>query len=316
MGNGLPSLIFMGTPEFALPSLRALIAAGAPILLVVTRPDRPRGRGRKLSAPPVKELALARGLPVFQPVRAKSPDVIGRLEALAPSCLTVVAYGEILPERLLRVPALGAVNVHASLLPKYRGAAPIPWAIMQGERTTGVTTMLLDPGMDTGDMLLAREVPIRPEDTGGTLQDRLAEEGAALLVETLTGLAAGSLKPRPQDHSQATYAPMLHPEDCRVNWQEDARPISWRIRALDPTPGAFTLWHGKRLKIFGCEPLPPSRGPSAPGTVLAAKQDGLEVAAGSGSVLIREMQLEGRRRLGTTDFLKGCPLTVGTVLGG
>jgi methionyl-tRNA formyltransferase len=314
MGNGLPSLIFMGTPEFALPSLRALIAAGAPILLVVTQPDRPRGRGRKVGAPPVKELALAHGLPLFQPAGAKSPDVIARLEALAPSCLAVVAYGQLLPGRLLRIPALGAVNVHASLLPKYRGAAPIPWAIMQGERTTGVTTMLLDPGMDTGDMLLTREVLIRPEETGGTLYDRLAEVGALLLVETLRGLAAGSLKPRPQDHSQATYAPMLGPEDCRVNWQEDARPISWRIRALDPTPGAFTLWRGKRLKLFGCEPLPTSS-PSAPGTVLAAGRDGLEVAAGGGSVLVRKMQLEGRRRLGATDFLKGCPLTVGTVLG-
>jgi methionyl-tRNA formyltransferase len=314
MGNGLPSLIFMGTPEFALPSLRALIAAGAPILLVVTQPDRPKGRGRKVSGSPVKELALAHGLPVFQPEGAKSPEVIARLEVLAPSCLAVVAYGRILPERLLRVPALGAVNVHASLLPKYRGAAPILWAIMRGERTTGVTTMLLDRGMDTGDLLLAREVPIRPEDTGGTLRDRLAEEGASLLVETLTRLAVGSLKRIPQDHSQATYAPMVHPEDCRVNWQEDARAISLRIRALDPTPGAFTQWHGKRLKLFGGEPRS-SSSRSAPGTVLAAKEDGLEVAAGCGSVLIREMQLEGRRRLGATDFLKGYPLTVGTVLG-
>jgi methionyl-tRNA formyltransferase len=314
MVNGLPSLIFMGTPEFALPSLRALIAARAPILLVVTQPDRAKGRGRKVSAPPVKELALAHGLPVFQPGGAKSPDVIARLEALAPSCLAVVAYGQILPERLLRIPPLGAVNVHASLLPKYRGAAPIHWAIIRGETATGVTTMLLDPGMDTGVVLLTREVPILADDTGGTLHDRLAGEGASLLVETLRGLAAGNLKPRPQDHSQATYAPMLRAEDCRVNWQEDARPISWRIRALDPTPGAFTLWCGKRLKLFGCEPLPsPSR--SAPGTVLAARQDGLEVAAGSGSVLVREMQLEGRRRLGATDFLKGCPLTPGTVLG-
>jgi methionyl-tRNA formyltransferase len=315
MGKGLPSLIFMGTPEFALPGLAALIAAGAPMLLVITQPDRPKGRGRKLSPPPVKELALAHGLPVFQPARVKSPEVISRVEALAPACLVVVAYGQLLPERLLKIPALGTVNVHASLLPKYRGAAPIPWALIEGETATGVTTMLLDPGMDTGDMLLSREVPIGPEATGGSLYDRLAEVGASVLVETLARLAEGSLTPRPQDHPQATYAPMIHPEDCRVNWEEEAERVSRRIRALDPWPGAFTLWRGKRLKLFGCLALSSGAVGALPGTVLASGREGLEVAAGAGVVRVRSLQLEGRRRLAAADFLKGYPLTVRTVLG-
>ena len=315
MGKGLPSLIFMGTPEFALPGLAALMAAGAPILLVITQPDRPKGRGQKLSPPPVKELALAHGLPVFQPGRVKSPEVISRVEALAPACLVVVAYGQLLPERLLKVPVLGTVNLHASLLPKYRGAAPIPWALIEGETVTGVTTMLLDPGMDTGDMLLSREVPIGPEETGGSLHDRLAEVGASVLLETLARLADGSLRPRPQDHSQATYAPMIHPKDCRVNWQEEAARVSRCIRALDPWPGAFTLWQGKRLKLFGCRALSSEALGALPGTVLASGLDGLDVAAGGGAVHIRSLQLEGRRRLGAADFLKGYQLTVGTVLG-
>jgi methionyl-tRNA formyltransferase len=315
MGKGLPSLIFMGTPEFALPGLAALIAAGAPILLVITQPDRPKGRGQKLGPPPVKELALAHGLPVLQPTRVKSPEVISRVEALAPACLVVVAYGQLLPQRLLEIPALGTVNVHASLLPKYRGAAPIPWALIEGETVTGVTTMLLDAGMDTGDMLLSREVPIGPEDTGGSLHDRLAEVGASVLVETLARLAEGSLTSRPQDHSQATYAPMIHPEDCRVNWEEGVERVSRRIRALDPWPGAFTLWQRKRLKLFRCLTFRSGAAGAPPGTVLASGREGLEVAAGGGVVRVRSLQLEGRRRLAAADFFKGYQLPVGTVLG-
>ena len=237
------------------------------------------------------------------------------METLGPACLAVVAYGQLLPERLLQIPVLGAVNVHASLLPRYRGAAPIPWAIIQGERVTGVTTMLLDRGMDTGDMLLSREVPIGPEDTGGSLHDRLAEVGASVLVETLARLADGSLTLRPQDHSQATYAPMIRPEDCRVNWQEEAKRVSRRIRALDPWPGAFTLWQGKRLKLFGCRALSCGAAGALPGTVLASGPEGLDVAARGGVVRLRSLQVEGRRRLAAADFLKGYQLTVGTVLG-
>ena len=310
----LPSLIFMGTPEFALPSLRALHAAGAPILLAVTQPDRPKGRGRKLVAPPVKVLAEAEGIPVYQPEKVKSAEAIERIAAVRSACIVVVAYGQLLPAEILKVPTLGVVNVHASLLPKFRGPAPIHWALIQGESETGVTTMLMDTGMDTGDILLQREVPIDTTDTAGSLHDRLAEEGANLLVETLKLLQEGTLRPRAQDDSKATYAPMLAKEDGKVDWQEDAEKICCRIRGLDPWPGGFTLWQGKRLKLFGCGSLPLSS-EIEPGTVIAASEDGLQVAAGKGAVVIKALQLEGRRLLPVADFLRGYSLQVETRFG-
>lgn len=310
----LPSLIFLGTPEFALPSLEALLAAGAPILLVVTQPDRPKGRGRKVVAPPVKLLAQARGLPVYQPEKVKSPESIERLAELAPACIVTVAYGQLLSARILELPSLAAVNVHASLLPKYRGPAPIPWALIQGEIETGVTTMLMDTGMDTGDILLQRAVIIQSEETAGSLHDRLAEQGATLLVETLELLNRGKLEPRAQDNSLVTYAPMLASEDGRVDWHENANQICCRIRGLDPWPGAFTRWQGKRLKLFGCRAISPSS-QGKPGTVLTAGEEGLEVAAGEGSVLIKTLQLEGRRPLAVADFLRGHSLQAETRLG-
>ena len=310
----LPSLIFMGTPEFALPSLRALYTARAPILLAVTQPDRPKGRGKKLVAPPVKVLAEAEGIPVYQPEKVKSVEAIERIAAVKPACIVVVAYGQLLSAEILKVPTLGVVNVHASLLPKYRGPAPIHWALIRGESETGVTTMLMDTGMDTGDILLQREVPIDTTDTAGSLHDRLAEEGANLLVETLKLLQEGTLRPRAQDDSKATYAPMLAKEDGKVDWQEDAETICCRIRGLDPWPGGFTLWQGKRLKLFGCGSLPLSR-KIEPGTVIAASEDGLQVAAGKGAVVIKALQLEGRRPLPVADFLRGYSLQVETRFG-
>ena len=304
----------MGTPEFALPSLRALHAAGAPILLAVTQPDRPKGRGRKLVAPPVKVLAEAEGIPVYQPEKVKSVEAIRRIATVRPACIVVVAYGQLLSAEILKVPILGVVNVHASLLPKYRGPAPIHWALIQGESETGVTTMLMDTGMDTGDILLQREIPIDPTDTAGSLHDRLAEEGANLLVETLKLLQKGALRPRAQDDSKASYAPMLAKEDGKVDWQEDAETICCRIRGLDPWPGGFTLWQGKRLKLFGCGTLPLSS-EIEPGTVIAASEDGLQVAAGKGAVVIKTLQLEGRRPLPVADFLRGYSLQVETRFG-
>jgi methionyl-tRNA formyltransferase len=307
-------MVFMGTPEFAVPSLKALITAGAPILLVVTQPDRPKGRGRKLAAAPVKELALAHGLPVFQPERIGRLEAVGRIVELRPVCITVVAYGQLLPARLLEYPSLGAVNLHASLLPKYRGPAPIHRALINGEATTGVTTMLMDPGMDTGDILLCKEVAIGPEETAGSLYDRLAGEGALLLLQTLEHLQEGTLKPRAQDHSQSTYAPLLTAADARVNWQEAAVSICRRIRGLDPSPGAFTSWQGWRLKLFGCRALT-IPAPARPGTVLAIGAEGLQVATGEGAAVVKALQLEGRRRLSVPDFARGYTLKVGTVLG-
>ncbi len=304
----------MGTPEFALPSLEALLAAGAPILLVVTRPDRPKGRGRKVAPPPVKLLAQSRGLHVYQPESARSPETIERIAQLEPACIVVVAYGQLLTGKILELPTLGAVNVHASLLPKYRGPAPIHWALIQGESVTGITTILMDAGMDTGDILLQREVTIRPDETAGSLHDHLAETGASLLVETLDLLKRDALRATVQDESEATYAPMLTREDGRVDWSNDARRICCRIRGLDPWPGGFTWWQGKRLKLFGCRALPLST-QAKPGTVVKAGKEGLQVATGEGTVLIEALQLEGRRPLSVTDFLKGYSLQVETKFG-
>ena len=310
----LPTLVFMGTPEFALPSLKELIAAGAPISLVVTQPDRPRGRGRKMIAPAVKLLAEAEGISVFQPQKVKSAEAIERIAELAPACIVVVAYGQLLSAEILALPHLGAVNVHASLLPKYRGPAPINWALIRGEEKTGITTMLMDIGMDTGDILLQSEVPIEAEDTAGTLHDRLAEKGAKLLVETLQLLKKGRLKPRAQDDSQATYAPLLVKADGEIDWNEEAKKICRRIRGLDPWPGGFTRWQGKRLKLFGCQPLSIST-QARPGTVIAASEGGLQIASGKGVVLIKTLQLEGRRSLPVADFFRGYSLQVESRLG-
>ena len=310
----LPSLVFMGTPEFAVASLRGLLAAKAPISLVVTQPDRPKGRGKKIVAPPVKLLAEAQGIPVYQPQKVKSGEAIERIAALAPPCIVVVAYGQLLSAEILALPQLGAVNVHASLLPKYRGPAPIHWALIRGEEKTGITTMLMDTGMDTGDILLQREVPIGPKDTAGTLHDRLAEEGAKLLVETLHLLKKGTVVPRAQDDSQASLAPMLVKEDGEIDWNEEAKKICCRIRGLDPWPGGFTFWQGKRLKLFGCQPLAKAR-QAKPGTVIAVNEGGLEVASGKGAVLIKTLQLEGRRSLPVADFLRGYSLQVETRFG-
>ena len=310
----LPNLIFVGTPKFAVPSLRRLLSAEAPISLVVTQPDRPKGRGRKIVASPVKLLAEAEGIPVYQPQKVRSAEAIERIAALTPACIVVVAYGQLLPAKVLALPQLGAVNVHASLLPKYRGPAPIHWALIRGEEKTGITTMLMDAGMDTGDILLQTEVPIEPEDTAGKLQDRLAERGAELLVETLHLLKKGKVKPRAQDDSQASLAPMLVKEDGEIDWSEEAKKICCRMRGLDPWPGAFTLWKGKRLKLFGCQPLSIAR-QAEPGMVIAVNEGGLQVASGKGAVLIKTLQLEGRRSLPVADFLRGYPLQVESKLG-
>jgi methionyl-tRNA formyltransferase len=262
----------------------------------------------------VKELAEAEGLPVYQPEKVKSGKAIQRIAALLPDCIVVVAYGQLLPAEILALPRLGAVNVHASLLPKYRGPAPIHWALIRGEEKTGITTMLMDIGMDTGDILMQREVVIEPKETAGTLHDRLAEEGAALLVETLHLLKKNALKPRAQEDSQATYAPMLVKEDGLIDWKEEAKKICCRIRGLDPWPGGFTLWQGKRLKLLGCAVLSMSTR-ARPGTVIAADERGLQVASGKGVVLVKTLQLEGRRTLPVADFLRGYSLQVETRFG-
>ncbi len=289
-------LAFLGTGRFAVPSLEAVLDAGHDVATLVTQPDRESGRGRELAPPPTKLAALARGLAVQQPRRIRLPEAVDALAALAPDILVVVAYGQILPPAVLGLAPRGAVNVHASLLPLYRGAAPIQWAVARGERETGVTTMQLDEGLDTGPILLARATPIGPEETAGELQERLAALGATLLLETLAGLAANRLQPRPQDHARATLAPILRKEDGRVDWRLAAREIGWRVRGFHPWPGMTATWQGRGLKLLRvAEALP---GPGEPGQVLAVEAQGLVVGCGGGSRLrLVEVQPESRRAM-------------------
>lgn len=311
------NLVFMGTPEFALPTLRALQAAGHEIRAVFTQPDQPAGRGGRLTPPPVKQAALDLGLPVHQPPRIRSPEVYDLLKALEPEAVVVVGYGKLLPQHLLDLPRYGCINLHASLLPKYRGAAPVQWAIIRGETATGLTTMHMDAGLDTGGILLARETSIEAEEDAISLGRRLAEMGASLMGETLEGLHRGTLAPVPQDHALATSAPMLKKDDGRIDWSRLARDIANRVRGLVPWPGAFTTFRDGLLHVWRARPeLPtPPHSPLLPGT-LRVEDRRLLAACGQGSWLeLQEVQREGRRRLSAAEFLAGARLGSGERLG-
>jgi methionyl-tRNA formyltransferase len=307
-------IVFMGTPEFSVPTLRSLHESDHELLAVVTNPDRPKGRGRVLAASPVKEAAIALGYPVLQPVSVKETSFVQALDAYAPDVLVVIAYGRILPAAVLAIPRLGPINIHASLLPKYRGPAPIQWAIINGDKETGVTTMWMDEGMDTGDTLLAVRVPIGGEDTSETLHHRLAGEGAKLLLDTLEGLTTGTVARVPQDHSQATYAPFLKKEDGLMDWRKDAETLGCFVRGMSPWPGAYTLVQGKRLKVFKAQAVA-RKIPEKPGTVLEGFPGDLDVAAGDGILRLLEVQLESGRRLPARDFLMGFSVKPGSTLG-
>lgn len=307
-------ILFLGTADFACPSLEALLRSPHQLLGVVTQPDRPRGRGQKTIPSPVKSAALRAGVPVHQPEKLRDPASLEMLKSIAPDLMVVVAYGQILSAGVLAVPPRGCVNVHGSLLPKYRGAAPIARAILAGEDRTGVTTMFLDPGMDTGPVLLAEETPICEEDTSGTLHDRLSRMGAALLLRTLEGLEENTLAPQPQDFGRATYAPKIEKEEARIQWTEPARRLFNLLRAFDPWPGAFTTWEGKNLKLFRPRPAGEGAG-EPPGAVIRASAEGVLVSTGDGLLLVREVQLESRPRMQAADFLKGYPLRAGARLG-
>ncbi len=303
-------IIFLGTPEFAVPALNALHRSRHRIKLVVTQPDRPKGRGRKLEAPPVRKAAEALSYPVIQPTALKAEAFLAMIAELKPDFLCVVAYGRLLPEKLLQIPRLGALNIHPSLLPKYRGPAPIQWAIINGESATGVTIMRLDAGMDSGDILLTEKEPIHPQDTAATLHDRLAGCGAELLITTMDQVMDGRLKPVPQDHSQATLAPMLKKSDGLIDWNLPAQRIDSLVRGLSPWPGAFTFFQGARLKIFSVRAI--NMAPAAaPGTIIAGFQDELRVAAGAGAVSILEIQSASGRRLPIDQFLRGFTFPTG-----
>lgn len=306
-------IVFMGTPEFSVPALKALNESGHEVVMVVTQPDRKKGRGQKMVPPPVKETALEFGNPVVQPESVKTDAFREMLAELAPDYFVVVAYGHILSKALLDVPKLGAINIHASLLPHYRGAAPIQWAIIRGEKETGITTMLMDPGMDTGDMLLAESLPILADDTAATLHDRLKELGGGLILKTLDGLTSGSVTPQKQDHSAATYSPMLKKAHGRLDWKETAEKLNDFIRGMSPWPGAFTFISGKRLKIFKAKPLSQAT-TDAPGTILDGFPDEIRIATAQGVLSILEIQGASGKRMPVKEFLRGFKVIPGEVL--
>jgi methionyl-tRNA formyltransferase len=309
-------IVFCGTPSFAVPTFKHLLAQpDFEIVGVITQPDRPRGRGQEVSFPPVKEAALAANLPVHQPEKIRAPENEALLQKLAPDFVVIIAYGQIIPAKLLPIPKLGWINLHASLLPKYRGAAPINWAIVNGETLTGVTTMRIDAGMDTGEMLLQREIEIGARETAPELAVRMAESGALLMAETLRGLAAGTMALKAQNHAEASYAPMLKKEDGRIDWNRPAMEIYNHIRGFAPWPGAYTTFRGQTCHVWG-EPvsketdagLPSGAGGGAPGTLFGGKNE-LYVRCGDATVLrVALVQLEGRKPVNASDFANGARL--------
>jgi methionyl-tRNA formyltransferase len=307
-------IVFLGSGSFAIPAFEALIEAGHDVAALVTQPDREKGRGRALAPPALKPVAQARGIPLLQPPRVRNPQAVEALRALAPELQVVVAYGQILPRSVIEIPPRGTVNVHGSLLPRYRGAAPIAWAIAGGETETGVTTMLIDEGLDTGPLLLARATPIGPEETAADLEPRLARLGAELLLETVRGLGDGLLQPKPQDHALASYAPLLKKEDGRIDWNLPADVLARRVRGFNPWPGTHTLWQGHVLKVLRARPMP--GGPGEPGTVVSVDREGLVVASGQDTRLaLLEVQLESRRPVSAAAFSAGARLRPGARFG-
>src|SRR3990172_1635569 len=306
-------VLFFGTSGFALPTLEALLRAHE-VVGVVTQPDRPAGRGQKLLSSPVKVLAVDHKIPVLQPEKVREPGWGERLRALNAEVFVVAAFGQILPKAVLDLPPRGSINVHASLLPKYRGAAPIAWALMNGESETGITTFLMDEGMDTGPILLQQSVAILPEENAGALSSRLARLGADLLLQTLKELLAGRLRPKPQDHGRATLAPRLKKNDGFLDWRLPARMLVNRVRGRTPRPGAFTSWKQRRLDVLSGEALP-AKGHAAPGT-LAAHRSTVAIQTGDGLFLPHEVQPESRHTMRWDDFLRGARAKPGDQLGG
>jgi len=307
-------LAFLGTPAFAVPTLEAIVAVGHQVAAVLTQPDRPRGRGQNPAASPVKEAALKLGLEVYQPERVRRPEAVEYLRALGCDAMVVVGYGQIIPQVVIDLAAFGIINVHASLLPKYRGAGPIQWAIVRGESRTGVTTMRINAGLDTGDMLLKAETDIGPDETAVELGKRLAVMGAGLLVETLEGLAAGTIVPEPQDDAQATLAPIIKKEDGVINWVCSSKSIHNQVRGLQPWPGAQTRFRGAPLQVWKTRVVAGQGSASGvPGGIASLKP--LVVRCGEGLLELVEVQMEGRKRISAADFANGQRLTENEILG-
>jgi methionyl-tRNA formyltransferase len=309
-----PRIIFMGTPQFAVPTLRILIQEKYEIISVVTQPDRPKGRGQKLTPSPVKICAEENKLALLQPQRLDE-RFLHLLLDLTPDLLIVVAFGQIIPGTVLRSAEWGGINIHASLLPHYRGSAPIQWAVINNEKTTGLTTMFMDEGLDTGPILMQQEIAILEGETAGMLHDRLSSLAPGLLLRTLEGLANGSITERKQDHSLATYATKLTKEQGLINWSWPDERIYGLIRGLDPWPGAFTYHNEKMLKLFGCSLAGDRQTVSVPGRINGLTEQGLEIAAGKGSIMVKEIQAPGKKRLPVREFQRGSTLNVGDILG-
>lgn len=307
-------IIFMGTPDFSVGTLEALIDAGHDVVLAVTQPDKPKGRGKEMQYTPVKECAMKYNIPVYQPLKIREADCIAELKKYSADIMVVVAFGQILPKEILEMTPYGCVNVHASLLPKYRGAAPIQWSIIDGEQVTGVTTMQMNEGLDTGDMLLKVEIPIEDKETGGSLHDKLAEAGAKLCVETLKGLEAGNITPIPQGETTTSYAKMLDKKLGNIDWCKRAEEIERLIRGLSPWPSAYTNWNDKVMKIWDAQCVPGEK-QGKPGTIVKVEKEAFFVQTGEGMLRIKELQIPGKKRMDAGAFLRGYQVAEGEVLG-
>ncbi len=306
-------IIFMGTPDFSVPALEALVKEGHQVAAVVTQPDKPKGRGKAVLMTPVKEKAVELGIPVYQPAKVREPEFVELLRNIEPDAIVVAAFGQILPKAILEIPRYGCINIHASLLPKYRGAAPIQWVIIDGERETGITTMYMNEGLDTGDMLEKVIIPLDAKETGGSLHDKLAAAGADLILSTLTGLENGTLRGIPQTDEGTCYAKMLKKSLGDIDWTMEAEAIERLIRGLNPWPSAYTSLNGKTLKIWEADVADREYGVPS-GTVAEVSKDSLAVQTGKGSLMIHSLQLEGKKRMDIQDFLRGYSVEKGTVL--
>ena len=306
-------IIFMGTPDFSVGTLEALVEAGHDVCLVVTQPDKPKGRGKEMQFTPVKEAALKHGIPVFQPRRVREPECVEELRKYNADVCVVIAFGQILPKEILELTPYGCMNVHASLLPAYRGAAPIQWALISGEKVTGITTMQMDEGLDTGDMLLKVEVPITSEDTGETLHDKMAAAGAALAVETLEQMEKGTLTPEKQGETTTPYAKMLKKEMGNIDWSKPADEIERLVRGMNSWPSAYTKWDNKVMKIWKAA-VEDKNTEAAPGTIVKVTKDNFAVQTGNGLLVVKELQIPGKKRMNADAFLRGYQIAEGTVL--
>ena len=319
-------IVFMGTPDFSVPALKALVEVGHQVIAVVTQPDKPKGRGKEVQMTPVKIQAMEYGIPVYQPAKVREASFVEVLKGLEADVYVVIAFGQILPKAVLELPKYGCINIHASLLPKYRGAAPIQWCVIDGERETGITTMMMDVGLDTGDMLEKAVIPIEEKETGGSLHDKLSMAGGDLILSTLKKLEEGTLVRTPQTDEGTCYAKMLTKSLGDIDWNQGAVSIERLIRGLNPWPSAYTMWNGKTIKIWAADVIAgreaadflsesgvPAETGTAPGTVVCSDKRGLVVCTGGGLLSIRELQMEGKKRMDTPAFLRGYPIPAGDV---